>query len=169
MRSLPLVLLAMGDMLPGQPVSHRIGTNIRHLLELVLATPICLWAGWPFLQRAWTSLRTRKLNMFTLIGLGVGVAYLYSVVATLFPGLFPDAFRDADGQVAVYFEAAGVIVTLVLLGQVLELRARPHRPGHPLAAGPGPDACIEGYALRPRERDPAAAGRAGRHAAGTTG
>jgi len=122
--AIPLVALAMGDMLPGRPVSQWIGTNTRHVLELLLATPICLWAGWPFLQRAWTSLKTGNLNMFTLIGLGVGVAYLYSLVATLFPGLFPEAFRDADGQVAVYFEAAGVIVALVLLGQVLELRAR---------------------------------------------
>ncbi|MFC1606296.1 copper-translocating P-type ATPase, partial [Pseudomonadota bacterium] len=89
-----------------------------------LATPICLWAGWPFFQRAWTSIKTRHLNMFTLIGLGVAVAYGYSLVATLFPGLFPPAFRDASGHVAVYFEAAGVIVALVLLGQVLELRAR---------------------------------------------
>jgi len=124
--AIPLVLLAMGDMLPGRPISHWLGTNTRHVLELALATPICLWAGWPFLQRAWTSLKTGNLNMFTLIGLGVGVAYLYSLVATLFPGLFPEAFRDTDGQVAVYFEAAGVIVTLVLLGQVLELRARSH-------------------------------------------
>ena len=93
-------------------------------MELAFATPICLWAGWPFFQRAWTSIRNRRLNMFTLIGLGVGVAYAYSLVATLFPGIFPDQFRDEQGHVAVYFEAAGVIVALVLMGQVLELRAR---------------------------------------------
>jgi len=122
--AVPLVLLAMGDMLPGQPISHLLGSGGRHVAELLLATPICLWAGWPFLQRAWTSIVTWHLNMFTLIGLGVGVAYVYSLVATLAPGLFPAAFRDAHGQVAVYFEAAGVIVALVLLGQVLELRAR---------------------------------------------
>ncbi len=122
--AVPLLFLAMGDMLPGQPVSRLLGSGARHFAELLLATPICLWAGWPFFQRAWTSIRTRHLNMFTLIGLGVAVAYVYSLVATLFPGLFPPAFRDASGQVAVYFEAAGVIVALVLLGQVLELRAR---------------------------------------------
>jgi len=122
--AIPLLLVAMGDMLPGRPVSALLGTGTRHLVELLLATPICLWAGWPFFQRAWTSLINRRLNMFTLIGLGVGVAYLYSLVATLAPGLFPAAFRDADGNVAVYFEAAGVIVALVLMGQVLELRAR---------------------------------------------
>jgi Cu+-exporting ATPase len=122
--SIPLLFVAMGDMLPGRPVSAMLGDAARPWIEWLLATPICLWAGWPFLQRAWTSLKTRHLNMFTLIGLGVAVAYLYSVVATVAPGLFPAAFRNADGQVAVYFEAAGVIVTLVLLGQVLELRAR---------------------------------------------
>jgi Cu+-exporting ATPase len=122
--AVPLLFLAMGDMLPGEPMSRLLGHTARPWLELLLATPICLWAGWPFLQRAWSSIRTRHLNMFTLIGLGVGVAYCYSLVATLVPGLFPAAFRDAGGQVQVYFEAAGVIVALVLLGQVLELRAR---------------------------------------------
>jgi len=122
--AIPLLLVAMGDMLPGAPVSRLLGTATRHIVELLLATPICLWAGWPFFQRAWTSIVNRRLNMFTLIGLGVGVAYSYSVVATLAPAIFPAAFRDANGQVAVYFEAAGVIVVLVLLGQVLELRAR---------------------------------------------
>ena len=122
--AVPLAVLAMGDMLPGQPLSRLLGSGARHVAELLLATPICLWAGWPFFQRAWISLATRRLNMFTLIGLGVGVAYGYSLVATLAPGLFPPAFRDGNGQVAVYFEAAGVIVALVLLGQVMELRAR---------------------------------------------
>jgi Cu+-exporting ATPase len=129
--AVPLLLVAMGDMLPGKPVSRAIGETVRPWAELLLATPICLWAGWPFLVRAWNSVKTRHLNMFTLIGLGVAVAYLYSLVATLAPGLFPAAFRDAEGHVAVYFEAAGVIVALVLLGQVLELRAR-NRTGQAL-------------------------------------
>ncbi|MFX9089337.1 haloacid dehalogenase, partial [Acinetobacter baumannii] len=89
-----------------------------------LATPVVLWAGWPFFVRGWASLRTRKLNMFTLIAMGTGVAWVYSVVATALPGAFPSTFRGHDGAVAVYFEAAAVITVLVLLGQVLELRAR---------------------------------------------
>src|SRR5258705_4026535 len=97
-----------------------------HWLELALATPVVLWAGWPFFVRGWQSVVNRSLNMFTLIALGVGVAYAYSVVATLLPGIFPPTFRDDSGRVGVYFEAAAVIVTLVLLGQVLELRARSH-------------------------------------------
>ncbi|MGK2927499.1 MAG: copper-transporting P-type ATPase [Lysobacterales bacterium] len=131
--AVPLLFVAMADMLPGMPVSRLLGAVSRPWVELVLATPICLWAGWPFFVRAWTSLKTWRLNMFTLIGLGVAVAYLYSVVATLAPGAFPDAFRGHGGQVAVYFEAAGVIVALVLLGQVLELRAR-SRTGQALRA-----------------------------------
>jgi len=122
--SAPLLVLVMGDMLPGRPVSGLLGAGSRTILELLLATPVCLWAAWPFYQRAWTSVVNRHLNMFTLIGLGVGVAYGYSLVATLMPGIFPAQFRDAQGHVAVYYEAAAVIVTLVLLGQVLELRAR---------------------------------------------
>jgi Cu+-exporting ATPase len=97
--------------------------------QLVLATPVVLWAGWPFFRRGWTSVRTLKLNMFTLIALGTGVAWLFSVVATAVPGIFPDSFRDMDGVVDVYFEAAAVITTLVLLGQVLELRAREQTSG----------------------------------------
>jgi Cu+-exporting ATPase len=92
--------------------------------ELILSTPVILWGGWPFFVRGWQSLANRSLNMFTLIGLGVSVAYVYSLVAALFPGIFPDSFRDASGGIGVYFEAGAVIVTLVLLGQVLELRAR---------------------------------------------
>ncbi|HWA70711.1 MAG TPA: heavy metal translocating P-type ATPase [Polyangiaceae bacterium] len=120
----PLLLLAMGDMLPGQPVSTLVSGRARVLTELVLATPICLWAAWPFYERAVRSVINRSLNMFTLIGLGVSVAYGFSVVATLFPQIFPVSFRTHHGEVGVYFEAAGVIVTLILLGQVLELRAR---------------------------------------------
>src|SRR5690606_33077299 len=93
-------------------------------LQLALATPVVLWGGWPFFERGWTSLRTRNLNMFTLIALGVGASYLYSVVATVMPGVFPDAAKTMGGAVPVYFEAAAVITTLVILGQVLELRAR---------------------------------------------
>ena len=125
--AVPLFAIAMGDMLPGQPVSRLFSPRVRVWLELLLATPVCLWAAWPFHQRAWRSLVTRNLNMFTLIGLGVSVAYLFSVVATLAPGLFPAAMRH-HGAVPVYFEAAAVITALVLLGQVLELRAR-HRTG----------------------------------------
>ncbi len=122
--TIPLVFLSMGDLLPGAPISQMISSKLRIYLELVLATPICLWAAWPFYVRGIQSLRTMNLNMFTLISLGVSVAYVYSLVAALLPRLFPASFRDAHGEVGVYFEAAGVIVTLILLGQVLELRAR---------------------------------------------
>jgi Cu+-exporting ATPase len=121
--TLPLFIIAMGDMLPGQPFSKLFSGRIRTLLELALATPVCLWAAWPFHLRAMRSIVNRSLNMFTLIGLGVSVAYGYSLAATLFPEIFPASFRE-NGRVAVYFEAASVIVTLILLGQVLELRAR---------------------------------------------
>ncbi len=121
--TVPLVVVSMGDLLPGQPVSRLFSARTRVLVELALATPVCVWSALPFYQRALQSLRTRNLNMFTLIGLGVGVSFVYSLVAALAPGLFPDSFRRG-GEVAVYFEAAAVIVTLVLLGQVLELRAR---------------------------------------------
>jgi P-type Cu+ transporter len=122
--SAPLLVLSMGDMLPGMPVSGLLGGRVRVFLELALATPVVLWSGWPFLERAVTSLRTRNLNMFTLIGLGVTVAYVYSVVAVLAPSAFPSGFHNHHGELGVYFEAAAVIVTLILLGQVLELRAR---------------------------------------------
>ena len=122
--TVPVIVLAMGDWLPGQPLGQVFPTRVRRLLELALATPVCVWSAWPFYLRALTSVRNRSLNMFTLIGLGVGVAYAYSVVAALLPGIFPGSFRQASGEVAVYFEAATVIVTLVLLGQVLELGAR---------------------------------------------
>jgi Cu+-exporting ATPase len=122
--TVPVFLIAMGDMLPGQPVSALLPGAWQPLIEFLLASPVVLWAGWPFLVRGWKSIQTRNLNMFTLIGLGVSVAYVYSTVAALLPDIFPAAFRDSEGYVAVYFEAAAVIVTLVLLGQVLELRAR---------------------------------------------
>jgi len=124
MLSVPVFFIAMGDLLPGRPVSAILSSSIRPWIELLLATPVVVWGAWPFFVRGWRSIVTRHLNMFTLIGLGVSVAYGYSIVAVLLPDLFPAAFRDANGDVAVYFEAAAVIVTLVLLGQVLELRAR---------------------------------------------
>lgn len=108
---------------------HYFSGALSHWIQLALATPVVLWAGKPFFTRGWTSLQTRKLNMFTLIAMGTGVAWLYSMVAALAPGIFPDAFRQADGTVAVYFEAAAVITVLVLLGQVLELKAREQTGG----------------------------------------
>jgi P-type Cu+ transporter len=122
--TVPVVGLAMGDMLPGRPVSTLLTERGRVLLEMAFATPVCLWAAWPFYVRGVRSVVNRSLNMFTLIGLGVSVAYGYSVIAALVPQVFPEGFRDAAGQVGVYFEAATVITTLILLGQVLELRAR---------------------------------------------
>jgi P-type Cu+ transporter len=121
--TVPLVVIAMGDYLPGRPLDQFMASGSMGSLEPVLATPVVLWGGWPFFLRGWQSVINRSLNMFTLIALGVGVAYTYSVVAIVLPGIFPASFRDGDGQVAVYFEAAAVIVTLVLLGQVMELRA----------------------------------------------
>jgi Cu+-exporting ATPase len=120
----PLILIAMAHDLPGHVVDDVAAPTTLRWVELALATPVVLWGGWPFFVRAWQSLVHRSLNMFTLIGLGVSVAFLDSLVATLFPGLFPASFRSAEGLVAVYFEAAAAIVTLVLIGQVLELRAR---------------------------------------------
>jgi P-type Cu+ transporter len=122
--TLPLLAFVMGDMLPGQPLRHLIPGRMSAWLQLVLATPVVLWAGWPFFERAWASIVNRSLNMFTLIALGTGMAYVYSVVGTLAPGLFPPSFRTHGGEVGLYFEAAAVITVLVLLGQVLELRAR---------------------------------------------
>jgi len=122
--TLPLLVVAMGEHIPGVSFAALVSTRTLDLLELVLATPVVLWGAWPFFVRGWRSVVTWHLNMFTLIGLGVGVAYLYSVIAALFPDIFPVSFRDAGGAVAVYFEAAAMITTLVLLGQVLELRAR---------------------------------------------
>lgn len=125
--ALPVVALEMGGHFLG--LSHYIGQRAANWLQLVLATPVVLWAGWPFFRRGWQSLVTRKLNMFTLIAMGTGAAWVYSIVATVMPGIFPTAFRQHDGSVAVYFEAAAVITVLVLLGQVLELRARESTSG----------------------------------------
>jgi P-type Cu+ transporter len=122
--TLPLLAFVMGDMLPGQPLRHLIPGRVSAWLQLVLATPVVLWAGWPFFERGWASIVNRSLNMFTLIALGTGMACVYSVVGTLAPQLFPASFRTHGGEVGLYFEAAAVITVLVLLGQVLELRAR---------------------------------------------
>ena len=133
MLALPLMVIAMGGLLPGEPLAQIASARTWSRWEWALATPVVLWGGWPFFVRGWRSVMNRHLNMFTLIALGTGVAYLYSLVATLMPDLFPKSFRGADGQVGVYFEAAAVIVTLVLLGQVLELRAR-SRTGNAIKA-----------------------------------
>ena len=124
--SLPLVLITMSDLLPGMPLARLLPPRAMSLLELFLATPVVLWGGWPFFARGWESIVRGSLNMFTLIALGVSMAYGFSVLAAVAPGIFPDAFRMESGRVATYFEAAAIIVTLVLLGQVLELRARSH-------------------------------------------
>jgi Cu+-exporting ATPase len=125
--SLPVVALEMGGHLIG--LSHYVSQTTSNWIQLVLATPVVLWAGWPFFVRGWNSLLTRNLNMFTLIAMGTGVAWVYSMVATLAPGAFPPAFQTSGGAVAVYFEAAAVITVLVLFGQVLELRARESTSG----------------------------------------
>jgi P-type Cu+ transporter len=124
--ALPVFLLEMSGHLFGL---HLFSPTVSNWVQLVLATPVVIWAGAPFFQRGWQSLVTRNLNMFTLIAMGTGVAWLYSIAATLAPGLFPDAFRDSHGAVPVYFEAAAVITVLVLLGQILELRARDQTGG----------------------------------------
>ncbi len=121
--TVPVLVLAMGDMLPGAPMTTALG-GLRGWLEFAFAAPVCIWAAWPFHRRAVRSIATRAFNMFTLIGLGVSVAFAFSVLALVAPQLFPAAFTMADGHVGMYFEAAAVIVTLILLGQVLELRAR---------------------------------------------
>lgn len=126
--TLPVFVLEMGaHLFPA--LHHLLPMKLSIWIQFVLATPVVLWAGWPFFERAWASLKTRNLNMFTLIAMGTGVAWGYSVIATLMPDIFPAAFRASDGSVAVYFEAAAVITTLVLLGQVLELRARERTSG----------------------------------------
>lgn len=122
--TLPLLAIAMADMLPGMPVQRFLPAAWLPWIEIVLATPVVVWGGWPFFQRGWASIVNRSTNMFTLIAMGTGVAYFYSLVATLSPGIFPPSFREMGSRPALYFEAAAAIVTLVLLGQVLELRAR---------------------------------------------
>jgi Cu+-exporting ATPase len=123
--SLPLLVLSMA----GDTLGLQLAAGVNNGIELLLASPVVLWGGWPFFERFWASLVNRSPNMFTLIGLGTGAAYLYSLAATLFPQFFPDSFRGMHGEVSVYFEAAAVITTLVLVGQVLELRARQRTSG----------------------------------------
>lgn len=122
--TIPLLLLAMSDLIPGQPVQHAIAPWINAGIQFLLATPVVLWGGFPFFERGWASLKSRNFNMFTLIAIGTGVAYLFSLVGTFFPSVFPDSLKLHGGMVPLYFEAAAVITALVLLGQVLELRAR---------------------------------------------
>jgi P-type Cu+ transporter len=114
--SAPVAFLAMSDLIPGQPIQHSFSPQLLNWVQLVLATPVVLWGGWPFFQRGWASIINRSLNMFTLIAIGVGTAFIYSLVATLFPDAFPESFRGHGGGVGVYFDAAAVITTLVLLG-----------------------------------------------------
>nr|WP_247874050.1 heavy metal translocating P-type ATPase [Azospirillum sp. TSH58] len=127
--SVPLLVLEMGGHIPGLGLHDVVPPRISVWMQFLLATPVVLWAGWPLLERGWQSFVNRSLNMFSLIALGVGVAYVFSLVATFLPGIFPPSFRGMDGVVAVYYEAAAVITVLVLLGQVLELRAREQTGG----------------------------------------
>src|SRR5690606_21891487 len=126
--ALPVFILEMGGHL-FPALHHFVPMKASIWIQFALATPVVLWAGWPFFERGGASLKTRNLNMFTLIAMGTGVAWTYRAIATLAPRIFPDAVRAADGTVAVYFEAAAVITVLVLLGQVLELRARERTSG----------------------------------------
>jgi Cu+-exporting ATPase len=127
--TIPVFVLAMSEMIPGQPLQHIVPVRFLGWIQLLLAAPVVFWAGWPLLERAWKSIRARSPNMFTLIGLGTMAAFLYSVVALVAPGLFPASLRSGHGGVGLYFEAAAVITALVLLGQVLELRARGRTAG----------------------------------------
>ncbi|MBB5694415.1 heavy metal translocating P-type ATPase [Muricoccus pecuniae] len=127
--TIPVVILEMGAHIPGLGLHHLVSPTTSTWTQFLLATPVVLWAGWPFFLRGWQSVVNRSLNMFSLIALGTGAAYLYSLVATFAPGVFPEGFRGMDGTVAVYYEAAAVITVLVLLGQVLELRAREQTGG----------------------------------------
>jgi len=127
--TLPLLAIMVSDILPGHGLERLLKGQLLGWFELVIATPVVLWGGWPFLQRGWASIISRNLNMFTLISIGAGSAYIYSVVAVALPHLFPASFRDMSGQLGLYFEAAAVITVLVLLGQVLELRARSQTSG----------------------------------------
>ena len=126
--TLPLLAIMVSDLLPGHPLQQLLDGALGWV-EFALATPVVLWGGWPFFERGWASIVHRSLNMFTLIAMGSGAAYLYSLAAVAAPGLFPPTFRDASGHIGLYFEAAAVITVLVLLGQVLELRARSQTSG----------------------------------------
>src|SRR5208337_2205307 len=125
----PMIVLSMSDLVAGESLARAIGAGLSVWIQLALATPVVAWGARPFFERAWRSILNRSLNMFTLIALGVGIAYLYSLVATLLPGILPPSARGLAGAPEVYFEAAAVITVLVLLGQVLELRARSRTAG----------------------------------------
>jgi P-type Cu+ transporter len=127
--TLPVFCLEMGGHIPALGLDDLVPPRISTWIQFALSTPVVLWAGWPFFERAWASVVHRSLNMFSLIALGTGTAYLYSLVATFAPGVFPAGFRGMGGTVSVYFEAAAVITVLVLIGQVLELRAREQTGG----------------------------------------
>jgi len=127
--TLPVFILEMGSHIPALSLHDLVPSHVSTWVQCALSTPVVLWAGWPFFERAWASVVHRSLNMFSLIALGTGAAYLYSLFATLAPGMFPAGFREMGGTVSVYFEAAAVITVLVLLGQVLELRARQQTGG----------------------------------------
>jgi Cu+-exporting ATPase len=127
--TLPLLAVMVSDVLSGHPIQHLLTDRSLGWVEFAFATPVVLWGGWPFFERGWSSIVSRHLNMFTLISIGAGSAYLYSVVAVILPQLFPTSFRDMSGQLGLYFEAAAVITVLVLLGQVLELKARSQTSG----------------------------------------
>lgn len=127
--TLPLLAVMVSDILPGHPIQHLLSGALLGWIEFALVTPVVLWAGWPFFERGWQSILHRSPNMFTLIAIGSGSAYLYSVAAVVAPGIFPAAFRDMSGRLGLYFEAAAVITVLVLLGQVLELKARSQTSG----------------------------------------
>jgi Cu+-exporting ATPase len=122
--TIPVFVIGMSEMIPKQPLQHAVSPRTLIWLQLLLTTPVVIWGGYPFFVRGWASIRNRSANMFTLIALGTGAAFIYSVIAALFPDFFPNSFRGHNGKIPVYFEAAAVITTLVLLGQVLELRAR---------------------------------------------
>ena len=122
--TLPLLAIMVSDLLPSHPIQRLLQGPTLGWVELAFASPVVLWGGWPFFQRGWASIVSRNLNVFTLISIGAGSAYLYSLVAVFMPQLFPASFRDMSGQLGLYFEAAAVITVLVLLGQVLELKAR---------------------------------------------
>jgi Cu+-exporting ATPase len=165
--AVPLIILTMGELV-ALPVRDWIGHQMASYLEFVLATPIILWAALPFFRRGWDSIVNRSPNMWTLIGIGVAAAYLYSIVATFLPGVFPEEYRMGHG-VGTYFEAAVVIVALVFVGQVLELRARTHRGCDPRTSGPRAENRAANSAGRHRIRRSAGKHHGGRSASRAPG
>jgi hypothetical protein len=159
----------LAEMVHGNPLAARFSPSTLAWVQLGLGTPVVLWGGWPFFVRGWASLRTLHLNMFTLIAIGTGAAWIYSAIAAVWPDVFPPSFRGPEGEVAVYFEAAAVIVTLVLLGQVLELRAQPDRRRDSRAPGAGAEDGATYRRRRLRRRCPARRRTARRPASRATG